>query len=76
MADAVLAGRSVFFTGCAGTGKSYLLNYLRQQFAFEAGTFVTASTGLAGGFVLLWLSSLLLLLCTFPSISFVRFVCV
>ena len=28
--DAVEAGKSVFFTGCAGTGKSFLLNYLKH----------------------------------------------
>ena len=29
--DAVQAGRSVFFTGCAGTGKSFLLTYLKHS---------------------------------------------
>ena len=44
--DAVLAHRSVFFTGCAGTGKSFLLNYLKQKLPSHS-TFFTASTGLA-----------------------------
>ncbi len=40
------AGRSVFFTGCAGTGKSLLLRHILA--ALPAGsTFATASTGLA-----------------------------
>jgi ATP-dependent DNA helicase PIF1 len=44
--DLVLNGESVFFTACAGTGKSYLLNLLVQQLP-SATTFVTASTGIA-----------------------------
>ena len=44
--DAVLAYKSVFFTGCAGTGKSFLLNYLKLTLPKES-TFFTASTGLA-----------------------------
>jgi len=49
--DAVIEGRkSVFFTGAAGTGKSYLLNLIIQKLqtmykAYEIG--VTASTGIA-----------------------------
>ena len=43
---AVLAGRSVFFTGCAGTGKSFLLNHLRLMLP-QFTTSFTASTGLA-----------------------------
>ena len=44
--DAVLSRRSVFFTGCAGTGKSFLLNYLKKKLPVHS-TFFTASTGLA-----------------------------
>lgn len=38
---------SVFFTGVAGTGKSFLLRYLIQILPKDT-TYVTASTGLAG----------------------------
>ncbi|KAK9828391.1 hypothetical protein WJX81_002975 [Elliptochloris bilobata] len=44
--DLVLSGRSVFFTGCAGTGKSLLLRHIVRRLPPET-TFVTASTGLA-----------------------------
>lgn len=47
---AVRAGKNVFFTGSAGTGKSYLLKYLvrilRSTHGF-AGVFPTATTGVA-----------------------------
>lgn len=39
--------QSVFFTGCAGTGKSFLLTYLRKRFEGRRDIFFTASTGLA-----------------------------
>ena len=44
--DAIRAGRSVFFTGSAGTGKSYLLKRLITMLPPQS-TFVTASTGAA-----------------------------
>lgn len=44
--DAVNQGKSVFFSGSAGTGKSHLLRYIIQML-HPHGTFVTASTGLA-----------------------------
>lgn len=52
VADLVLAGKNVFFSGSAGTGKSLLLTYivalLRQRGAEEGrGVAVTASTGVA-----------------------------
>ena len=43
---AVLSGRNVFFTGAAGTGKSFLLQYLIKLLPAHS-TFVTASTGIA-----------------------------
>lgn len=43
---AVSEGKSVFFTGAAGTGKSFLLSHIIKS-APKAGLFVTASTGLA-----------------------------
>lgn len=39
-------GNSVFFTGCAGTGKSLLLKHILRALPRDS-TFVTASTGLA-----------------------------
>ena len=39
-------GQSVFFTGCAGTGKSLLLKHILRALPKDS-TFVTASTGLA-----------------------------
>lgn len=48
--DAALRGRNVFFTGSAGTGKSFLLKRLVQRLKAEHGpdcVFVTASTGIA-----------------------------
>ena len=44
--NAVRAGRSVFFTGSAGTGKSYLLKRLITMLPPQS-TFITASTGAA-----------------------------
>ena len=47
------AGKNVFFTGNAGTGKSFLLNriidHLRQHYgaAFKTCVAVTAATGIA-----------------------------
>ena len=43
----VLAGRSVFFTGGAGTGKSFLLQEMVRRLPGEGKTHVTASTGVA-----------------------------
>lgn len=43
---AVLHGESLFFTGSAGTGKSYLLKFIISRLAPNT-TFVTASTGIA-----------------------------
>lgn len=51
--DTVLQGRNVFFTGNAGTGKSFLLRRivlaLREKYgdAFDAKVAVTATTGIA-----------------------------
>lgn len=44
--DAVLAGRSVFYTGCAGTGKSFLLRAIVRALPRRT-TWVTAMTGVA-----------------------------
>lgn len=43
---AIMRGSNVFFSGCAGTGKSHLLKLL-TQFLPRSSTFFTASTGLA-----------------------------
>jgi len=40
------AGRNIFVTGGAGSGKSYLLNFLKRNFS-QFGLEVTASTGIA-----------------------------
>ncbi|XP_063153817.1 ATP-dependent DNA helicase PIF1 isoform X2 [Candoia aspera] len=44
--SAVLSGKNVFFTGSAGTGKSYLLKKIVASFPPNS-TYVTASTGVA-----------------------------
>lgn len=44
--SAVMHGQNVFFTGSAGTGKSYLLKFLISRLPPES-TYVTASTGIA-----------------------------
>ena len=48
-AERAMNGKSVFITGSAGTGKSYLLRYIIQQLQHEFGkkVAVTASTGIA-----------------------------
>ncbi len=40
------SGESVFFTGKAGAGKSYTIEYIRQTRA-SGGTYITGSTGIA-----------------------------
>ena len=41
----ILQGSSIFFTGSAGTGKSYLLKKILKALP-TAGTYITASTGI------------------------------
>jgi len=65
---AIEDGYSVFVTGSAGTGKSHLLRYLKENY-LDSGLHITASTGIAAvnvgdkpyilGLVLAWLTSLL-----------------
>ena len=45
----VMEGESLFFTGCAGTGKSYLLRHLARHLITKhpRGVYITAPTGLA-----------------------------
>lgn len=46
--DAVVRRRkSIFFTGSAGTGKSFLLNRIIEALSLEKNVYVTASTGIA-----------------------------
>ena len=51
MLKAALRGESFFFTGGAGTGKSFLLRYiiseLRKKYTGEGNVAVTAPTGIA-----------------------------
>ncbi|XP_074764260.1 ATP-dependent DNA helicase PIF1 [Athene noctua] len=44
--DAVRSGKSIFFTGCAGTGKSFLLKKVVGSLPPKS-TYATASTGVA-----------------------------
>ena len=44
--EQAMSGGNIFFTGSAGTGKSYLLKQILGALP-EKGTFVTASTGVA-----------------------------
>ena len=53
-AQAVLGGQSIFLTGAAGTGKSYLLRYLIQELSKKHSkqqVAVTASTGIAASHI-------------------------
>jgi ATP-dependent DNA helicase PIF1 len=43
---AIEDGHSIFVTGSAGTGKSHLLKYLKQNY-LDSGLHITASTGIA-----------------------------
>src|SRR4051812_5122826 len=43
---AIRDGRNVFITGVAGTGKSYTLNLIKEEFG-DKGLHITASTGIA-----------------------------
>ncbi|CAG2101112.1 unnamed protein product [Medioppia subpectinata] len=47
---AVVDGRNVFFTGSAGTGKSFLLRFIIARLAPDT-TYVTASTGIAASHI-------------------------
>lgn len=44
--EAIDKGQNILVTGGAGTGKSFLLNYLKRNYG-EAGIAITASTGIA-----------------------------
>ena len=44
--DLIEQGQNVFITGPAGTGKSYLLNYLKKEFT-KKRFHITATTGIA-----------------------------
>ena len=48
--SSVLRGTSLFFTGSAGTGKSYLLKFIIDRLPPES-TYVTASTGIAASHI-------------------------
>ena len=56
----VLDGKNVFFTGNAGTGKSFLLNHiiarLRREYGddFTNAVAVTAATGIAATHICGW----------------------
>jgi len=45
--DWVIAGENVFFTGAGGTGKSFLLNAIKERLVGQSNTYVTALTGIA-----------------------------
>lgn len=44
--EAFEKGRNIFVTGSAGSGKSYLLNFLKRNYS-KSGLQITASTGIA-----------------------------
>lgn len=44
--DSIEAGNNIFVTGAAGTGKSYLLHFLREKFK-NKNLHITATTGIA-----------------------------
>lgn len=44
--DLIKEGKNVFITGSAGTGKSYLLNFLKKEFS-NRNFHITATTGIA-----------------------------
>lgn len=44
--DSYIAGRNIFVTGSAGSGKSHLLNFLKSKY-LNYGLNITASTGIA-----------------------------